>query len=235
MPGSATEIKVLASRTMQPLLADIAPDFERSSGHTLSATYDSVFGVKNRIAAGEEADVVLTLRPALEALASQGKVKNISTVGRSFIAVVVPSGASKPDISSPDAFKRALLAAKTVVYSDPAKGGRSSALMVQLVERLGIADQMKPKTMLEPPGGPALVEAIASKKADLGIDQLTVVDGKAGFEVVGALPKEFGGDIVMAIGIAVSAKQPDAAATLVKFLTSPTAAPMIKKRGMQPG
>jgi molybdate transport system substrate-binding protein len=235
LPAGAAEIAVLASPNMRPLLTDIAPDFERARGHKITVTYDAAGAVQSRVAAGEQTDVILTLRPLLDELAAQAKAKDVGTVGRSFIAVVVPAGAPKPDISSVEAFKRALLAAKSIVYSDPAKGGLSGIFTARMIERLGIADQVKPKTKLVPPGGEALVEVIAKKEADFGIDQLTVVDGKPGVEVVGLLSKEFGVDIVMGTGIAAGAKQPEAAATLVKFLTSPAAAPMIKKRGMEPG
>ena len=231
----SAEIAVLASPNMRPLLTDIAPEFERASGHKLTVTYDAAGAVKSRVAAGETTDVILTLRPLLDELAAEAKAKDVGTVGRSFIAVVVPTGAPKPDISSVEAFKRALLAAKSIVYSDPAKGGLSGIFTARMIERLGIADQIKPKTKLVPPGGVALVEAIAKKEADFGIDQLTVVDGNPGVEVVGILSKEFGVDIVMGTGVAAGAKQPEAAATLVKFLTSPAAAPMINKRGMEPG
>ena len=234
-PAVAAEITVLASPNMRPLLSDIAPEFERASGHKLTVTYDAAGAVKSRVAAGEETDVILTLKPLLDELAAGTKARDIGTIGRSFIAVVVPTGAPKPDIASVEALKRALLAAKSIVYSDPAKGGLSGIFTAQMIERLGIADQVKPKTRLVPPGGVALVEVIVKKEADLGIDQLTVVDGNPGVEVVGILSKEFGVDIVMGTGVAAGAKQPEAAATLVKFLTSPAAAPMIKKRGMEPG
>jgi molybdate transport system substrate-binding protein len=234
-PAVAAEINVLATPNLRPLFGDVQPEFERISGNTLKITYDSAGAVKNRVAGGEQIDVILTLRPLIDELSAQGKAKGPVTVGRSFIAVVVPTGAPKPDISSVDAFKRALVSAKSVVYSDPSKGGLSGIFTARMIERLGIAGEMQAKTKLVPPGGVALVEAIDKKEAELGIDQLTVVSGKAGVEVVGVLSPEFGVDIVMGAAASANAKEPDAAAALVKYLASPEAAPMIKKRGMEPG
>lgn len=115
LAAQAADIKVLASPNMWPLLTDIAADFERSTGHKLLVTYDSAATVTSRVAAGEATDVVITLRSLLDALAAQGKAKDIATIGRSFVAVVVRTGAPKPDMSSLDSFKQALLAAPSVV------------------------------------------------------------------------------------------------------------------------
>lgn len=174
IPVHAAEVKILASPNMRPLLTDMTPEIEKS-GHTLTVTYDSAGAVKTRAAAGEDTDVVMTLRPLLDELAGQGKAKNVVTVGRSFIAVVVPSGKPKPDISSPAAFKRSLQSAKSIVYSDPSKGGLSGVFTARMIEKMGIADEMKAKTKLVPPGGVALVDEIGKKEVDFGIDQLTVV------------------------------------------------------------
>lgn len=179
LAAQAADIKVLASPNMRPLLTDIAADFERSTGHKLLVTYDSAAAVTSQVAAGEATDVVITLRSLLDALAAQGKAKDVATIGRSFVAVVVRTGAPKPDMSSLDSFKQALLAAPSVVYSDPAKGGLSGIFAAGLIDRMGIADQIKPKLKLVQPGGADLVEAIAKGEAELGIDQLTVVRGES--------------------------------------------------------
>ena len=233
--AGAAEVKVLAAPNMRPILGDLAPEFERTTGNKLVISYAAPSLVNSRIEAGEATDVVVTLRGMLDDLSKQGKTKDVITVGRSFIAVVVPAGKPKPDISSLAAFKQTLLAAKSIVHSDPTKGGLSGIFTARLITAMGIDDQIKPKLKLVPPGGEALVAAVASGEAELGIDRLTVVDHKPGVDVVGLLSAEFGVDIVMGAGLAAGANEPAAAADLVKFLSSPTAAPVIKARGMEPG
>jgi molybdate transport system substrate-binding protein len=187
-----------------------------------------------RAEAGEPTDVVMTLRGMLDDLSKQDKAEDVVTVGRSFIAVVVPTGKPKPEIASVAAFKQTLLAAKSIVHSDPTKGGLSGVFAARLIKSMAIDDQIRPKLKLVPPGGKALVAAIASGEAELGIDQLTVVEHKPGVDVVGVLSEKFGVDIVMGAAVSTSAREPAAAAKFVKFLSSPTAAPTIKAHGMQP-
>jgi molybdate transport system substrate-binding protein len=177
------------------------------------------------------------LKPLAQELAQQGRIVagSVADVGRSFIAVAVRTGAPKPDISSIAAFKRSLLAARSIAYSDPPKGGISGVYFAALLDRLGLADEMRPKTKLVPPGGVALVAALQNGEADIGIDQLSSFVGKPGLDVVGILPSEFGVDIVMSAGVIAGAKQAEAAAAFVKFLSTPSAAATIKAHGMQPG
>jgi molybdate transport system substrate-binding protein len=220
---------------MKAILADLTPEFERSTGHKLIINYAPADAVKAKIIAGDAADVAITLKPLVAELAKDGKIVGGVDIGRSFIAVAVRSGAPKPDISSVEAFKRSLLAAHSIAYSDPPKGGISGIYFARLIDRMGLADQMRPKTRLVAPGGGPLVEAVAKGDAEIGVDQLSSLVNKPGIDVVGILPKEFDIDIVMSAGVIVGARQPDAAAAFVRFLSSPTAAPIITARGMQPG
>ncbi len=215
---------------------DIAPQFQQATGHTLTVSYAPADAVKKKILAGDAADVAITLKPLAGELAKDGKIVGGAVdIGRSFIAVAVRKGAPKPDISSIEAFKRSLLTAHSITYSDPPKGGISGVYFSRLIERIGLADAMRSKTKLVPPGGGPLVAAVSSGEAEIGIDQLSSLVGKPGLDVVGVLPSEFGVDIVMSAGLVADAKQADAAAAFVKFLSSPTAAPVIKAHGMQPG
>jgi molybdate transport system substrate-binding protein len=235
LSAQAADIQVLTPPNMKAILTDLTPEFERTSGHKMIINYAPVPEVNTKIAAGDSTDVAIALRPQMDELRQQGKLKSVDNVGRSFIGVAVRAGAPKPDISSLDAFKRTLLAAKSIAYSDPTKGGIAGVYTAGLIQRLGLTEQLKSKTRLVAPGGGPLVEAVVSGEADIAIDQLVSIVNKPGIDVVGTLPKEANVDIVMAAGIASSSTQPEAAAALVKFLTSPAAAPMIKARGMEPG
>jgi molybdate transport system substrate-binding protein len=237
LPAQAAEISVLTPPNMKAILTDLTADFQRASGDVLAIQYAPAEAVKRRILDGDAVDAAITLKPLTNDLAQQGKMVpgSIADVGRSFIAVAVRSGAPKPDISSIAAFKSSLLAARSIVYSDPPKGGISGVYFAALLDRLGLADAMQPKTKLVPPGGAALVAALQSGEADIGIDQLSSFVGKPGLDVVGILPSEFGVDIVMSAGVVAGAKQPTGAAAFVKFLSTPAAAAAIKAHGMQPG
>lgn len=235
VPVFAADIHLLTPPNMKAILADLTPDYERTSGNKLVIDYAPAPAVREKVAASGAADVAITLRPLLDDLFKQGKVKSEIDLGRSFIGVAVKAGAPKPDISSLDALKRALLAAKSITYSDPPKGGISGVYFSRLIERLGLADQLKDKTKLVPPGGGPLVALVASGGAELGIDQVSSFVNKPGIDIVGKLPDEAKVDIVMAAGVTANSAQPDAAAALVKFLTSPAAAAAIKKHGMEPG
>jgi molybdate transport system substrate-binding protein len=233
--AQAADIHVLTPPNMQAILTALTPDFERSSGHKLIISYAPVPAVKDKVAAGGDADVAITLRPLIDDLQNAGKLKGAVDIGRSFIAVAVRTGAAKPNISTLDAFKRTLISAKSLAYSDPPKGGISGVYMARLIERLGLTEQLKPQTVLVPPGGGPLVEAVAIGKAEIGIDQLSSLINKPGIEVVGNLPKEADVDIVMAAGVTNSSAEPDAAQSLIQFLTSPAGAAVVKQNGMQPG
>jgi len=233
--AKAADIHVLVPPNMQGILTRLAPEFERASGHRLVIAYAPAPAVKDKVSAGSDADVAITLRPLMDDLNKSGKLKGIADVGRSFIAVAVRAGATKPDISTLDAFKRTLLAAKSITYSDPPKGGISGVYTARLIERLGLAADLKAKTKLVPPGDGSLVEAVTTGEAQIGIDQLSSLINKPGIDVVGNLPKEADVDIVMAAGVTSASTQPDAAQSLVQFLISPAGAAVVKDNGMQPG
>ncbi|MEI9803293.1 MAG: substrate-binding domain-containing protein [Pseudolabrys sp.] len=235
LQARAADIHVLTPPNMKAILTDLTPEFERVSGHKLIVSYAPVPEVKEKIAAGDIADVAIALRPQMDELRKQGKLKDVNNVGRSFIGVAVRAGAPKPDISSRDALKRTLLPAKSITYSDPPKGGIAGVYTAGLIERLGLTEQLKTKTKLVAPGGGPLVEAVVGGDAEIAIDQLVSIANKPGIDVVGTLPKEANVDIVLAAGVPSGSAQPEAAAAFIKFLTSPAAAPTIKARGMEPG
>lgn len=148
----AAEIKVMSTVALTPTLEELTPKYESGSGNKLVIVYSTIAELKKRIDAGETADVMILSRPALDDLQTQGKIAqgSIANVGRSYVAIGVRSGAPEPDISTVEKLKAALLA---ISYADPAKGGASGVYFARVIDRLGIADQMKSKTVLVPNAG----------------------------------------------------------------------------------
>ena len=158
-----------------------------------------------------------------------GSVTNIASTP---IAVAIRAGAPKPDISTADALKRTLLAAKSIVYADPAKGGASGVYFAHVVERLGITNELKPKTILVP--GAETAEVIAKGEAEIGVAQGSEIVPVAGAEVLGPLPGEFASTTVWTAGIGATTNVPEAAKSLVEFLKGPAAEPVFSAKGFQP-
>jgi len=146
------------------------------------------------------------------------------------MAMVVKKGAPKPDISTPEAFKQTLLNAKTIAYSDPAAGGASGVYLAKLLERMGIADQMKAKTKHPPPSGNTAV-LVVNGEADLAIQQEPEVMSVAGVDMVGPLPDELNNITIYSAGVGVGSQQADAANALIRFLHTPEAAAVFKAKG----
>src|SRR5258706_413744 len=149
------------------------------------------------------------------------------------VALAIRAGAPKPDISTVDALKRTLLAAKSIVYADPAKGGASGVYFAHVVDRLGIADQLKSKTILVP--GAQAAEVVAKGEAEIGVAQTSEIVPVAGAEVLGPLPGEFASTTLWTAAIGATTKAPEAAKSLIQFLTGPVARPVFSAKGFQPG
>jgi molybdate transport system substrate-binding protein len=233
------EIKVLSAVAMKAALEDLAGEFERSAGHKITISYATAGELRNRIQGGEFGDMTILPRPAFESLLAQGKIVADSPVifARSSVGVSVRVGAPKPDISSVDAVKRSLLAAKSIVYTDPARGGASGVHFVRVLERLGIIDEMKPKTKFTVVPGPGPAEVVAKGGAELAVSQAIDLLGVAGAEYVGPLPPELQNtsDFVFLAGVLASAKESEAAKNFIQYLRASDAARVIKARGLIPG
>jgi len=232
--AAAAELKVLSSANMRQVFNGLTTEFERTSGHKLAITYDNAGPVKNRIAAGEAADVVITQRSFMDELARDGKLPSttIKDFVRSSVVIFVRKGATKPDISSVDALKRSLSTAKSVAYSDPSKGGAAGVYFAGLIERLGLAEQMRSKVKLVNPG--AAGETVAKGEAELGVDQHSVAGPVQGIDIAGPFPRELQAGIIFAAAIPGTAKETAAANSLLTFLTSSAAAPAIKAAFLDP-
>ena len=228
----AADINVLASNALKEAYLELVPGFEKATEHKVATTWAGTNDIKKRMAAGETYDLVIMAGPALDELVKQGKIVPGSRVdlAKSGVGVAVRAAAPKPDISSGDALKRALLAAKSIAYSS----GPSGVYMEGLFRRLGIADEIKPKLKQTQPGNP-VGEVIARGEAEIGFQQVSELLPIAGIDYIGPLPPDIQHITVFSGGIHTGAKQPDAAKALVKFITAPAAVPVIKKKGMEPG
>jgi molybdate transport system substrate-binding protein len=222
-------------------MQELGPMFERSSGQHLSVSYGTAGEVEKRLAAGEVFDVALLTKPRIETLQGAGTIVagSVAVIGRSPIALAVKQGAAKPDISSVEAFKRAVLAAKSVGYTDPTTGGTSGIHMGTVWRRLGIADQIAAKAKLvkgQPGAPPAVGEAVAHGEAELGLQPISELMGTPGIEIVGVIPAELQTqDLIYAAGLVTEGKQRQAGQALIGFLVGPSAAAVVKAKGMIPG
>jgi molybdate transport system substrate-binding protein len=231
----ADELKLLTAGAFKATAEALLPEYERTSGNKVSVETDTVGGLMKRIEAGESFDVVVMTPETVDKLTGGGKVmsgsrKNLARVG---VGVMVKAGANKPDISTVDAFKKSLLEAKSVSFIDPASGGSSGIYMEKLIERLGIADQVKPKEKLKQGG--SVADYVESGQAELGIQQVSEILPHAGVTLVGPLPKEIQNYTVYAAGIGAGTQHGDAAKALIGSLVGPSAQALFKSKGMEPG
>lgn len=233
--ASAAEIKVLTTLNIRPALDDLVAPFEQATGHRVILNSKPAAPTMARIEAGEAGDVVIHARPTLDILLQHGKIKpgSVVDISHASIGVVVRAGAQKPDIATDDAFKRALLAAPSIAYPDPAQGSLGGNYIAALVERWGIAAQLKPKTRLAAGGAPAAA-LVASGEATLGLNQIAEFMTVKGIEFVTPLPPILTGKVVMAAALLPGTREPDAATAWIKFLASPAAASALRAHGMEP-
>ncbi len=233
--AQAAEVKVLSAFAIGPVMEDLGPKFERTTGHKLAITFATIGAVVKRVQDGETADVVIISRQGIDSLVKDGKAAagNVTVVALSGIGVAVRKGASKPDISSPEALKRTLLAAKSITYPNPADGTATGIHFAKVLDRLGIADEMKPKTVFLPKPGPVGV-LVANGEAEIAVHQFQEFIALAGIEIVGSLPGDLQDTLVIAAAIMAGAKNTKASKALVNFLLTPEAAAVIKAKGMEP-
>ena len=230
----AVDVKILTAGAFKQVVLELVPDYEKQTGNKVVVDNDTAGALKKRIEGGEAFDVAVITPAVVDELTSAGKVAagsrvNVASVG---VGVVVKEGAPKPDVSTVEAFKRALLAAKTVAYIDPASGGSSGIYIDKLLERLGIADQIRPKAKLKKGGHVA--DLIVSGEAELGLHQISEIVPVKGAALVGPLPKEIQNTTTYAAGLSASTQNKDAAEALIKIFSGPAAAAVLKSKGMDP-
>lgn len=239
-PVAAEELRVMISGGFFQVYTDLGPAFERATGHRLITTRgpsmgDSPEAIPTRLARGEVADVVILDGAAADELAKRGVVRADSRVqlALSRIGMVVREGAAKPDIGSPDAFKRVVLAAKSIGVSDSASG---TYLSTTLFEKLGVADQTarKVRKVRGPPSGEPVAAVVARGELEIGFQQVAELIHTSGVTFVGTIPSELDPGFSFAGAITSNARQVDAARALLRFLASPEAAATITKNGLAP-
>jgi molybdate transport system substrate-binding protein len=230
--ANAADITVISSTAMREALEDLVPVFERASGHKVTISFYSGAQLPARMKDGAPADLVMTTPDSIDDLVKAGKVVAGSRVDfvRSGVGVAVRAGAARPDIGTAEAFRRALLAAKSVGISK----GPSGVYLMSVLARLGIADRIKAKAVV-PELGQRVGALVAKGEAEIGIQQITELLPIPGIDFVGPLPAELQTIIVYATARATNVKEHAAADALVRFLSSEAVAPAIKKMGLEPG
>ena len=229
--AGAAEIKVLSGNGARAAVRELGAQFERASGHKLAIHFEVNAALRRKILAGETFDVAVLNPPVLDDLIRQGKVAadTRAVIGRIGIGVAVRAGAPKPDLSSAAAFKRALLNAKSVAYP---REGASGIYFAGLIDRLGIAAEMKPK--LRPMPAEDTVEVVARGEAELVVVVASRIVGVPGVEFAGPLPAELQTSVGFAAGVGSTAREPEAARALIRFFTAPAAAPVLRAMGIEP-
>ena len=227
---SPVEIKVWTARAIATVLAEIGPEFEHTTGYRLSITSDLPPAFAQRFSAGEPFDVIVSGSATLDEWSKAGRIvpETRIDIARSGIGVEVRAGAVKPDISSVEAFKRALLEAKSIAFLRVGSGIHVAGL----VERLGIADAIKAKVTR--PESDIVSELVAKGEVELGIVVITQILTTPGVELVGPLPSEVQSYVTFTGAVSVTSKAPEAARQLITFLTGATARPVMRKQGMEP-
>jgi molybdate transport system substrate-binding protein len=223
-------LKILSGGAMKSLMVEVVPLFERAIGTTVEIKFALTSVLKKEIEDGAAFDIALMPRPELNALVEAGRIAagTQTDITRSAVGLAVRAGAPKPDIGTVEALKRTLQAAKSIGYSD----GPSGAYIAELLVRLGIADEMKPKTRLT---SRAVAEIVAEGEAEIGMQQIVAILPVKGAELVGPLPGELQNIIVYAAGLATGSGQSGTARAFIAFMATPEVVRMIRAKGMEPG
>ncbi len=231
--ATAAELKVLTTPALSAVWHDLKPKFE-AAGHKLDLVYAPGAAIAKRVAEGEAADVMFSTGAGIDNMIKSGKVLagTGTPIASSGMGVAVLKGAPKPDISTPEKFKQALLAAKAVAYTDPSGGGASGVHLAKVLEKLGIAKEINAKARLG--RGVPSASFIVKGEADLAIQQLPELMAVQGVEIVGPLPGDLQNVTPFAAGVHVASKNAEAGRALIKFLQSPEAIAAIKAKGLEP-
>jgi molybdate transport system substrate-binding protein len=228
--GGAAEIRLLSAASIQEVFKEIIGDFERESGHKVIIHYGTMGAITEWMRGGEEADLVISSLQSVSALVKEGKIEAASqnTISKVGVGMVVPSGAPVPAISSVEDFLRALIAAKTVIYADPSRGGAAGIHIARLIQELGIAEQLKSKIKLAA-GGDVTEVTVAQGTGALGMTQISEIVGKPGAVFVGPLPEKIPNYTFFAVGRPVGAREPEAVTAFLQFLKTPRSVAIMKE------
>ncbi len=231
---NAAEINVMLTDALGTSFSELAPKFARANGHAIHEAHGPSGGLVRRLNAGEPADVIFINDSGIDELIRQGKlIPSRTDLTRTGIGIAVRKGARKPDISTPDALKRALLDARSIGYTDPAGGGLTAAPIIAMIEKFGISVQVAAKTKLAA-GGPTgrVSTLIANGEAEIGMQMVSELLSNPDLEVIGMLPPELQMITVYSGAVTANAKEPDAAWALIRFLATSEAAAVYKAKGL---
>jgi molybdate transport system substrate-binding protein len=228
----AAEIRLIASAAVKPGVVELIRAFEESSGHKVTPIWAGTEAIAKRIKDGELVDIVLIAARNIDELVSEGRLVagSRADVAKSGIGIAVRAGMPRPDVSSREAVREAVLAAKSIAYSS----GPSGVYLAELFKKMGIAEQIKGKVK-QTPSGVQVGEVVARGDADLGFQQISELLHVEGIEYLGPLPADIQHITMFSAGLHSAAAAPDAAKALIKFLVAPEAGPTIRKSGMEPG
>lgn len=230
----AAELRVLSAASIQEVFKEVLGDFEHASGHKIILHYATMGAITERIRNGEPADLLISSRQSVATLLNEQRIEAgsqtaISKVG---VGVVVASASALPVIASVEDFRRTLLAAKTIVYADPSRGGAAGIHIARVILGLGLAEQLTPKTVLAA-GGDVTEVTLSQGEGALGMTQISEIVGKPGAVFAGPLPRELQNYTIFAGGRPVGAQHPEIADALLRFLKSRPALAAMKAKGME--
>ena len=231
-PAQGTELVVVVSDGMKPSVEELVPQIEHAIGRKITTQFNSSKNIREKIQSGEPFDVAILTTDIIDDLIKQGKIAagTRAEIARTGMGVGVRAGAAKPDVSTPDALKRALLSAKSISFNP---SGASAPHIYNIFEHLGIADSVKSKLMLDPEAGRPQMN-VADGKADLVITLIPEIKFFKGVELAGPVPPDLQSYISFGAGVASNTKNADAGKALIKFITSSAAAPVLKSKALEP-
>src|SRR5580765_3705527 len=222
-------MRVLSSLAIKEAYLELQPQFEKKTGLKVQTEWLGMVDIVKRIKAGEVADLLIASQKVMGEMKSLGKVSEVVDLAKSGVAVAVKKGAKRPDIGSAEAVKRALRAAKSIGYSS----GPSGVYLVELFQKWGIAEELKPKSTQTPPGT-AVGPLIADGRVELGFQQMSELLPTSGIDILGPLPAEIQTITTFSGGVHAAAKEADAARAWLAFITAPQSAAVLRKHGMDP-
>jgi molybdate transport system substrate-binding protein len=231
--AGAADINVVSAAAVEEPFEQLSAQFGRESGHKVHAIFGPVGGMQAKLKGGEKADVIILSAAAMDALDKEGSLVagSRAELGRATAGVAVRVSAPLPDISTPEAFKKALQAARTIAYTNPAAGGTAGIYMTGLLERLGLTDEMKRKTVLQSSGS-AVADAVANGAAEIGITFTSEILPNKGVKVVGPIPPSIGLIVAYVAGVSTKSTQAEPARALITYMTRPASRDHFKEAGL---
>jgi molybdate transport system substrate-binding protein len=231
--AGAADINVVGAGAIEEPFEQLSAQFSRESGHKVHAIFGPVGGMQAKLKGGEKADVIILSAAAMDELDKAGSLVagSRAELGRATAGVAVRAGAPQPDISTPEAFKKALQAARTIAYTNPAAGGTAGIYMTGLLERLGLTEEVKKKTLLQVSGS-AVADAVANGAAEIGISFTSELLPNKGVKAVGPIPQSIGLVVTYVAGISTGAAQAEPARALITYMTRPASRDHFKQAGL---